>query len=64
MTEECSYAFWAKSEREARDMQALGWQLGQEKVYHHNQYALLLVWQGDGEPPMSANDTNGNGDKT
>ncbi len=46
------HTFWAKTEEQAAEMQALGWQVGQDTFYHHNAYALLLVWEGDGEPPM------------
>lgn len=44
---------WAKSPEESAELQALGWTLGQnEAPMHHNFWALLLVWEGDGEPPM------------
>ena len=52
MIGEVSYAYWAKSEAEARDMQALGWRVGQSAIVHHNAYAILLIWEGDGEPPV------------
>jgi len=46
------HTFWAKSETQAAEMQALGWQVAQSAIFHHNAYALLLVWEGEKEPPM------------
>ena len=53
-----THAYWAKSEREAAELQALGWKVGQSAIFHHNAYAVLLVWEGKGEPPIVANRTD------
>jgi hypothetical protein len=35
-------------------MQAKGWKVGQSphNLFHHNAWAMLLVWEGEGVPPM------------
>lgn len=38
--------YWAKSEAEAAQMQANGWQVGQTAIFHHNAYAILLFREG------------------
>lgn len=47
-----TYTMWAKSEQEAAEMQALGWKPNDSFLHNHSHYALLLVWEGEGGPPM------------
>lgn len=41
---------WAKTEDEARELEALGWRFAAQRPTHHHFHACLMRWAGKGEP--------------
>ena len=42
---------WARTEAEAKRMQAEGWIVPEQAVTHHTRWSILLEWPGPGDPP-------------
>ena len=43
---------WARSEAMAQEMTALGWKHAEQRVTRHSHYALLMIWDSEGEPRL------------
>lgn len=50
MAETITWYRWAKSQDEHDRLVSLGWRVADQRRTHHNDYSLLMVWAGEGEP--------------
>ena len=47
--EKLSYYRWASYDK-LESFLSRGWAVASTRITHHSHYAILLVWQGQGEP--------------
>jgi len=38
---------WASTESEAAELQAQGWKVAEQKIVHHHEYGMLLIYEGE-----------------
>lgn len=49
-----THFMWAKSRIEQRALEKLGWKVAPQRRSHHSKWAILMIWDGEGEPPVRA----------
>ncbi len=48
--EPVKHLIWAKSAREQKALEALGWKVAPQRKSHHSKWSILMIWDGEGEP--------------